>query len=110
MKATPIFVLRGLCYGSTFDAHYGWTGLRNQSEKYSFRGFSKSMLEWDQRNMEWKLFLYNNPLIYATCNESGEGYPFGTLSWHFFNDTCPRAGVAETVAPNIYKFQISFTA
>ena len=38
MKAPPIFEMRGSCYGTAFDAHYGWTGQMDPvSEKYSFR-------------------------------------------------------------------------
>jgi hypothetical protein len=112
MKETPIFNMRGLCIGSSFDADYGWTGETSEdSEKYSFRGFSKSIVVWKPTKMEWRLILYSSPNIYATCNETGsEGYPFGTLRWYFFNDTCPRIGETETVADNIYKLDISFTA
>jgi hypothetical protein len=38
MKETPLFEMRGLCVGSTFEANYGWTGEYSAgSEKYSFR-------------------------------------------------------------------------
>ena len=38
MQETPVFEMRGLCYGSSFDAHFGWTGETSQiTELYSFR-------------------------------------------------------------------------
>ena len=86
----------GLCYGSSFDAHYGWTGeFSNNTEIYYFRGFADSLLNYDPIKSEWKLSLYTNPTIYATCNEST--YPFGTLNWYFFNDTCQRIGSEHTI-------------
>ena len=97
----------GLCYGSSFDAHYGWTGEYSEnSEIYYFRGFSNSLLVYDQLKSEWKLTLYSNPNIYATCNEST--YPFGMLNWYFFNDTCQRVGSEQTVAKNVYRLPINF--
>ena len=97
----------GLCYGSSFDAHYGWTGEYSENtEIYYFRGFSNSLLVYDQQKSEWKLTLYSNPNIYATCNEST--YPFGMLNWYFFNDTCQRIGSEQTVAKNVYRLPINF--
>lgn len=52
----------------------------------------------------------DNENIYATCNETGEMYPFGMFNWYFFNDTCPRAGPLDRVGKNIHKFLISFSA
>ena len=91
MKSPPIFEMRGLCYGTSFDAHFGWTGqLDSIAEKYSFRGFTKSILQWNAIKKEWNITLYNNEKTYAFCNETEEGYPFGTYKWYFVNDTCSR--------------------
>ncbi len=56
----PVFIMKGLCYGTKFDIHYGWTGemAPGSSEMYSFRGFSTSYLFWDESRNEWKLTLY----------------------------------------------------
>ena len=111
MQETPVFETRGLCYGSSFDAHFGWTGEMSLSkELYSFRGFSKSIIQWDENQSEWRMSLYHDESIYATCNETGGGYPFGIFNWYFFNDTCPRAGKSETVAENTLRIPISFSA
>ena len=48
--------------------------------------------------------LYDNPNIYATCNES-IGYPFGMLNWYFFNDTCEQVVPEQT---NVHKLPINF--
>ena len=71
----------GLCEGSLFDAHYGWTGKYNQdeSEVYYFRGFSNSLLSFDNDRSEWKLTLDSNSEVYATYNES-INYPFDRQS------------------------------
>ena len=102
-------VSQGLCFGTQFDANYGWTG-DLEDNFYSFRGYSNSILKKDKETGIWKLSLYANPFIYAICNETGNGYPIGTYNWYFFNDTCTRAGPSETVSENIYKFPLSFSA
>ena len=69
MKTAPVFEMRGLCYGTSFDRHFGWNGVRDpETEQYSFPGFSKSMLQVDSfqkdpfvhhiKNMESKQFDY----------------------------------------------------
>ncbi len=76
LTASPTFVMRGLfllyavesflmlflglCYGSKFDSDYGWTGEMTEawSEKYTFRGFSTSLLSWESQHNHWKLSLY----------------------------------------------------
>ena len=51
MKTAPVFEMRGLCYGTSFDRHFGWTGVWDpDTEQYSFPGFSKSMLKVDSFN------------------------------------------------------------
>jgi hypothetical protein len=57
-----------------------------------------------------KTFIFSDPNAIATCNSTGDNYPFGTHEWYFINDTCPRAGSQSLVRPNVYKFPISFTA
>ena len=48
MKTAPVFEMRGLCYGTSFDRHFGWNGVWDpKTEQYSFPGFSKSMLQVD---------------------------------------------------------------
>ena len=77
------------------------------TELYYFRGFSTSLLTYDEQKSEWKLMLYDNPNIYATCNES-IGYPLGMLNWYFFGDTCEQVRPEQTVAKNVYKSPINF--
>lgn len=109
----PIFTMRGLCYGSSFDHHYSWTGNLSEdtSQLYDFRGFSKSYLSYEMDRKEWVLSLYTDSDIYATTNETdGQMYPFGTFNWFFFNDTCTRAGPSETVAENTFRMPISLSS
>lgn len=109
IQSIPIFTMRGLCYGSSFDHHYSWTGNDSGSDLYAFRGFSKSYLSYEGN--QWILSLYTDGEIYASTNETnGQMYPFGTYNWYFFNDTCPRAGPSETVAENTFRMPISFSA
>ena len=114
----------GLCSGSLFDQHYYWTGeYSKNTELYYFRGFSSSLLNYDQKKSEWKLTLYSNPDIYAICNESAiylnddsqhshpsPSYPFGTFHWYFFGDTCKEIGPEKSVAKKVYNLTISFNA
>ena len=108
MKAAPAFEMRGLCYGTSFDRHFSWTGSWDpESEQYSFRGFSKSIIKWNNEKKEWILTSYQDKTIYGICNETFEFYPFGTYNWYFFNDTCLRD---EAIQENyIYEFPISFS-
>ena len=97
----------GLCFGSTFDAHYGWTGdYSPNTEIYYFRGVTQSLLSYDTEKSEWRLSNYGNPSIYATTNESV--YPFGTMNWYFHGDTCQRISAENMVAENVYKLPINF--
>ena len=112
----------GLCSGSSFDQHYYWTGeYSKNTELYYFRGFSSSLLTYDPKKSEWKLTMYTNPNIYATCNESvidpnddtppsSLNYPFGTFHWYFFRDTCKKIGHEKILAKNVHKLTISFNA
>ena len=77
---------------------------------YYFRGFSSSLLSYDQQTSEWKLTTYSNPNIYATCNESRSMYPFGMLNWYFFGDTCTNKEPDKIMAENACKMTISFDA
>ena len=108
MKTAPVFEMRGLCYGTSFDKHFGWTGTwEPETEQYTFRGFSKSIINWHDEKKEWRLTLYQDKTIYGICNETNEFYPFGTYNWYFFNDTCPRDEPIQGKAT--FKFQISFS-
>ena len=103
------FYHSGLCSGSSFDQHYYWSGeYSKNTELYYFRGFSSSLLRYDPKKNEWKLTMYSNPNIYATCNESI--YPFGTLNWYFFGDTCTQIEQENILAKNVHKLMISFNA
>ena len=89
IKSIPVFQMRGLCYGTSFDQHYSWTGKRDKKTgRYYFQGFSNSKIQWNDDQKEWKLTLYQNKTIYGVCNETNGLYPFGTYDWHIFNDTC----------------------
>ena len=119
--------ISGLCSGSSFDKHYYWTGeYSKDTELYYFRGFSNSLLHYEPKKSEWKLTLYSNPNVYATCNQtaihtnilkksqphsvSSVGYPFGTFQWIFFGDTCKMIGSEKILTKNIYNLTISFNA
>ena len=112
MKAAPVFEMRGLCYGTTFDKHFSWTGLRDEgSEQTFFRGFSNSIIKWNNEKKEWHLKLYEDETIYAICNETSVSkngiYPFGVLDWYFFQDTCERDEPIQ--GTEVFKFPISFS-
>ena len=88
-SAAPVFEMRGLCYGTSFDQHFSWSReWVEEDEHYNFQGFSNSIIEWNHDKKEWRLTLYGNKTIYGTCNETLGLYPFGTFNWHIFNDTC----------------------
>ena len=85
----------------------------DKEELYNFRGFSSSLLNYDLNKSEWKLTLYSNPNIYATCNESNYPssiYPFGKFNWYFFGDTCKHIEPEKVLAKNVYKLPINFNA
>ena len=89
MKSAPVFEMRGLCDDTSFDKHFSWTGVWDEeTEFYSFKGFSDSYLRWNNNEKEWRLTLSHNETIYGICNETNGYYPFGIFNWHFFNDTC----------------------
>ena len=75
VKSTPLFEMRGLCYGTSFDKHFSWTG--EKTEHYYFQGFSNSIIEWKDDQKEWRLTLNQNKSIYGVCNETQ-----GTI-WNF---------------------------
>ena len=101
----PIFTIRGLCAKSGFDFHYGWDGMISRHGKIFFRGFSKSSLSWDPKNLNWRLIDVRNPLLYAINNSTKEAYPFGTHKWYVFNDLECGSG-----AKNVYEVEVSFTS
>ena len=110
MKAAPVFEMRGLCYGTTFDKHFSWTGLWDEETEHSFfRGFSNSIIKWNNEKKEWHLKLYEDETIYAICNETSVSkngiYPFGVLDWYFFQDTCKRDEPIQ--GTRVFKFRIS---
>ena len=108
MKSTPVFEMKGLCIGTSFDQHYSWTGqLEKETEYYYFQGFSNSIVQWNDNQKEWRLTLYQNKAIYGICNETRGLYPFGTFDWHFFNDTCQDEN--PTHSNQSYKHAISFS-
>ena len=88
LDAVFIVLTLGLCRGSSFDAHYGWTGEYSQgTELYTFNGFKTSFLQYDSEKSHWKLTTDANSATYAILNGSSI-YPFGTQKWYIFNDTC----------------------
>ena len=111
MKAAPIFEMRGLCYGTAFDKHFSWTGLWDEeTEHYYFRGYSNSIIKWNDKKKEWHLTLYEDKTIYAICNDTNISkhglYPFGILDWYFFQDTCEHEEPIQDT--KMFKFPISF--
>ena len=83
-----LYIQKGLCKGSSFDAHYGLSNeYYNQTENYQFSGFKSSLINYDFDKLEWKLGIYDNPLVCATYNGTSL-YPFGSNDWYVYNDTC----------------------
>ena len=74
--------------------------------KIIFRGFAKSVIQWNELRKEWNLTLYQNKEIYGFCNETEGEYPFGTYNWYFVNDTCTRD---KPLKDGTFKFTISFS-
>ena len=112
MKAAPIFEMKGLCYGTAFDHHFSWTGLWDEeTEHYYFRGYSNSIIKWNDKKKEWHLTLYEDKTIYAICNDTNISkhglYPFGILDWYFFQDTCE--GDEPIQGTEVFKFPISLS-
>ena len=112
MKAAPIFEMRGLCYGTAFDKHFSWTGLWDEeTEHYYFRGYSNSIIKWNEKKKEWHLTLYEDKTIYAICNDTNVSknglYPFGILDWYFFQDTCEGDEPIQGI--EVFKFPISLS-
>ena len=84
------FHFPGLCYGSSFDRYYVWTGHFDvNSERYHFKGITNSELIFDKQKSEWKLLNIQKPEYYAITYEYD--YPFGTRSWKVYNDTCRQS-------------------
>ena len=113
MKVAPIFEMRGLCYGTAFDKHFSWTGLWDEeTEHYYFRGYSNSIIKWNDKKKEWHLTLYEDKTIYAICNDTNISkhglYPFGILDWYFFQDTCE--GDEPIQGTEVFKFPISLSS
>ena len=99
----------GLCFGSSFDDHFAWTGEYSQdTESYYFRGFQTTMLIRDDKLSQWKLINYNEPHIQAISNTAS--YPFGTHTWYIYNDTCIYATADQIVEneKNTYKIRMNF--
>ena len=107
MKSAPVFEMRGLCDGTSFDKHFSWTGVWDEkTEHYYFKGFSDSSLGWNDDEKEWRLTLSQDKTKHGICNETNGDYPFGILNWHFFNDTCKGNTFKDT---GTLKLPISFS-
>ena len=91
----------GLCHDTVFDVQYRWTGETSEnSNKYLFRGFSKSFIHFDVTIQQWKLSLYSTNETFAVCQNSHCGeYPLGLREWTMTNDECNQDKV-ETVRLN----------
>ena len=77
----------GLCYGTSFDTFYAWTGdFSENSDKYIFKGFTNSELTFDKEKSEWHLQNHQHPEYSA--KSFNINYPFGTQIWLIYNDTC----------------------
>ena len=108
MGPAPTFVLRGLCSLSKFDRDFAWTGEMVSGNKFSFRGFSGTQLEWNIDNMYWVLSDKYNSSIKAILNTTDDPYPFGTHTWYVFNDVgCLNKD--NTLMENAYKIDLSFS-
>ena len=115
MPSNLRMTLRGLCASSSLDTFYGLTEeskLQKSAEKFSFRGFSNSLLKWNESYQEWQISIYEDKNIYASCNESKSNHPFpiGVNNWYIFNDTCDDIENDQMVGKNIYKLPLSFVA
>ena len=107
-SAAPVFEMRGLCHGTSFDQHFSWSReWDKEAEHYNFQGFSNSIIQWNHDQKEWRLTLHENETIYGTCNETHGLFPFGTFNWHFFNDTCQVESHVHSNQP--LKYPISFS-
>ena len=76
----------GLCEGSSFDTHYGWSAIANEnSKKLGLFGFTGSILKWDENEKFWKISLHNDPNKYAKLKPTiyTEKYPLpiGYTEW-----------------------------
>ena len=108
MPSTPVFEMRGLCIGTSFDKHFSWTGKWDkETEHYYFQGYSNSIIQWNEDQKEWRLTLNQNKTIYGICNETDGHYPFGTFVWHFFKDTCLSGNLI--FGSQSYKHEITFS-
>ena len=107
VKYTPVFEMRGLCIGTSFDKHFSWTGeWDKETEHYYFEGMANSFIQWNEGLKEWRMTLYQNETIYGICNETDGRYPFGMFDWHFFNDTCKAE---KSISSQSFKHTISFS-
>ena len=84
---------------------------KSKNDKYEFRGFTNSILRWNETFNEWKIILYNDPHIYATCNATNSIFPLpiGICDWYFFNDTCDDIKEEQMIRTDIYKLPLSFS-
>ena len=74
----------GLCYGTSFDIKYSWTGELTNGV-YSFRGYTDTFLYHEGEDV-WRLQLISRPEVYARVNSTD--YPFGKLRWAVYNESC----------------------
>lgn len=109
MGEPPVFRMRGLCETTQFDTDFYWTGeLKNG--KYTFLGSAFSYLFWDLDQNRWKLQHYWQNDTYALLmkhdTKSDDGYPMGTHTWYFYNDTCEEEGIK--IESRVFQMPISF--
>ncbi len=76
----------GLCSSSKFDTKYTWSRYPQVNGRFSFRGYTDSVLTYDNTSLQWFLTLHESNETYGYTNITE--YPFGTLQWHFRGDTC----------------------
>ena len=76
----------GLDHYSVFDRKYTWSWSHEDlvGDRFSFRGYTDSILYYDSYRECWRLELRSNTSIYAETG--GPEYPFGTRSWDVHND------------------------
>lgn len=84
----------GFCETTSFDVKYSWTEEKTNNY-YTFRGYQNTMMYFDADIEQWKLEIYSRPEVFATVNSTE--YPFGTMQWHVYNDSCSEEEVSEEV-------------
>ncbi len=61
---------------------------------YVLRGYSKSVIQYDEKEELWKISLLTVNTTYATTNVTD--YPFGKQQWTIYNDPCFGPGEVTT--------------